>query len=50
MSHFETPEEPEIQPPSAIEDDSVPARRLLAHDLEHMLWDDDGENAVPPPD
>ena len=30
--------------------DDVPARRLLAHDLEHMVWDDDGERAVPPPD
>jgi hypothetical protein len=31
-------------------DDDVPARRLLAHDLEHIVWDDDGEVPVPPPD
>lgn len=31
-------------------DDDVPARRLLAHDLEHIVWDDDGEAPVPPPD
>jgi len=52
MSHFETPEEPapqDSQPLSALDDD-VPARRLLAHDLEHLLWDHDGESSVPPPD
>ena len=43
--------EQDIQPVSAaVHDDDVPARRLLAHDLEHMVWDDDGERAVPPPD
>ena len=31
-------------------DDHVPARRLLAHDLEHIVWDDDGDEPVPPPD
>ena len=31
-------------------DDDVPARRLLAHDLEHIVWDEDGEDPVPPPD
>jgi hypothetical protein len=31
-------------------DDYVPARRLLAHDLEHIVWDDDGEEPAPPPD
>lgn len=31
-------------------DDDVPARRLLAHDLEHLVWDDDGDQPVPPPD
>jgi hypothetical protein len=31
-------------------DDDVPARRLLAHDLEHIVWDDDGDERVPPPD
>ena len=35
---------------AAVHDDDVPARRLLAHDLEHLVWDDDGERAVPPPD
>jgi hypothetical protein len=53
MSHFdirvERPEQ-DIRPVSAIQDDDVPARRLLAHDMEHMVWDDDGEGAVPPPD
>ena len=43
--------EQDIQPVSAaVHDDEVPARRLLAHDLEHMVWDDDGERAAPPPD
>ena len=53
MSDFdfgaERPEQ-EAQPVSRIEDDDVPARRLLAHDLEHLIWDDDDETAVPPPD
>jgi hypothetical protein len=31
-------------------DDDVPARGLLAHDLEHIVWDEDGEKPVPPPD
>jgi hypothetical protein len=38
---------PTITPPN---DDDVPARRLLAHDLEHIVWDHDGEAPVPPPD
>ena len=42
--------EQEIEPAQAIQDEDVPARRLLAHDLEHLVWDDDGEQAVPPPD
>jgi hypothetical protein len=53
MSHFdarvERPEQ-EMPPVSAIQDEDVPARRLLAHDLEHLVWDDDGERDVPPPD
>jgi hypothetical protein len=55
MSHpdarVERPEHP-IQPAvsAAFEDDDVPARRLLAHDLEHLVWDDDGEGPLPPPD
>ena len=32
------------------DDEDVPARRLLAHDLEHIVWDLDGEDPVPPPD
>ena len=31
-------------------EDSVPAARLLAHDLEALVWDDDGDGALPPPD
>jgi hypothetical protein len=53
MSHFDARvERPEhdIQPVSPILDEDVPARRLLAHDMEHMVWDDDGEAAAPPPD
>jgi hypothetical protein len=53
MSDFETPAEgtPEhVQPVSDPRDDDVPARRLLAHDLEHMVWDDDGDPGPPPPD
>ena len=43
--------EPDNRPlTAAVHDDDVPARRLLAHDLEHLVWDDDGERAVPPPD
>ena len=53
MSHFdarvERPEQ-DIQPVAAIQDEDVPARRLLAHDMEHLVWDEDGERAVPPPD
>jgi hypothetical protein len=53
MSHpdasAERPEQ-DVQPVLPIEDEDVPARRLLAHDMEHMVWDDDGEQAVPPPD
>jgi hypothetical protein len=55
MSHYDARVEPPEQqntrlPVSPTHDDDVPARRLLAHDLEHMVWDDDGERAVPPPD
>ena len=35
---------------AAAYDEDVPARRLLAHDLEHIVWDDDGDEPVPPPD
>ncbi len=42
--------EQDIRPVSPIEDEDVPARRLLAHDMEHIVWDEDSEEAVPPPD
>ena len=45
----EQPEQ-EVPPVPSIQDDDVPARRLLAHDLEHLVWDHDGEDAAPPPD
>jgi hypothetical protein len=53
MSDFDTRverSEQEIQPVSVIHDEDVPARRLLAHDMEPMVWDVDGERAAPPPD
>jgi hypothetical protein len=57
MSHYdsrvEQPQQdiiPPIQPLPATQADDVPARRLLAHDMECMTWDDDGEGIVPPPD
>ena len=53
MSHpdirVERPDQ-EITPVPFPRDEDVPARRLLAHDMEHLVWDDDGERAVPPPD
>jgi len=46
----ERPEQ-SLRPVSPIrQDDDPPARRLLAHDLEHMVWDHDGETGAPPPD
>ena len=42
-------DEPDVTIPSAADDD-VPARRLLAHDLEPIAWDEDDEGPVPPPD
>jgi hypothetical protein len=30
--------------------DDVPAARLLAHDLEPLVWEDDGDGVLPPPD
>jgi hypothetical protein len=55
MSHFnfraERPEQDDIRAVGPIPiDDDVPARRLLAHDLEPLVWDDDGDEALPPPD
>ena len=54
MSHFdirvERPQQ-EFPPVTSIRpDDDVPARRLLAHDLEPIVFDDDGERELPPPD
>jgi hypothetical protein len=43
------PGEPDVTIRAAADDD-VPARRLLAHDLEPIAWDEDGEGPVPPPD
>jgi hypothetical protein len=43
------PGEPDVTIRSAAADD-VPARRLLAHDLEPIAWDEEGEGPVPPPD
>ena len=54
MSHFDAHvdrPEAEIKPvPTAFQDEDVPARRLLAHDMEHLVWEDDGERPLPPPD
>ena len=53
MSHFDIRVEkpqPDIKPVSITHDEDVPARRLLAHDLEPLTWDDDGERQLPPPD
>jgi hypothetical protein len=53
MSHFDIRvERPEQDiPVSAFRTvDDVPARRLLAHDLEPLVWDDDGDGVLPPPD
>jgi hypothetical protein len=53
MSHpdirVERPDQ-DIPPVPFSNDEDVPARRLLAHDMEHLVWDDDGDRAVPPPD
>jgi len=38
------------QPILAVAEDSIPAARLLAHDLEALVWDDDGDSVLPPPD
>ena len=44
--------EPLEQAPAVppIDEDSIPARRLLAHDVEHWVWDHDGDEGAPPPD
>jgi hypothetical protein len=54
MTHLDTgamarPDVP--TPPVQIRaEDSIPAARLLAHDLEALVWDDDGDGVLPPPD
>jgi hypothetical protein len=53
MSLFESgadESDPRVEPVTGIQDEDVPARRLLAHDLEHTAWDYDGEDGAPPPD
>ena len=37
------------QPVLAVSEDSIPAARLLAHDLEALVWDDDGDERPPAP-
>jgi hypothetical protein len=43
---------PEVptQPVIAVTEDSIPAARLLAHDMEALVWDDDADGVLPPPD
>ena len=54
MNQFDAPVEglqQDIQAVSAFAaKDDVPAARLLAHDLEPLVWEDDGEGVLPPPD
>jgi hypothetical protein len=54
MSQFDTPAEgfPKDRQavPGFASQDDVPAARLLAHDLEPLVWEDDGEGVLPPPD
>ena len=54
MSQFNTPAEGLPKDSQAVSgfasQDDVPAARLLAHDLEPLVWEDDGEQALPPPD
>jgi hypothetical protein len=44
------PSERQVEILSGHDDADVPARRLLAHDLPHLTWEEDGEQPVPPPD
>jgi hypothetical protein len=44
------PTERDVEILSPRENADVPARRLLAHDLPQLVWDEDGEDPVPPPD
>ena len=54
MSHIDAgaTARPEVPTPPAavIAEDSIPAARLLAHELEPLAWDDDGDTLLPPPD
>jgi len=54
MSHYDIRVErsqQDVQPVSVHRaDDDVPAARLLAHDMEPLVWDDDGDGYLPPPD
>lgn len=55
MSHYDARVERPEQAPEPVStfqltDDDVPARRLLAHDLEPLAWDHDGDESAPPPD
>jgi len=57
MSHHDAREEPAAAPvdgapvlPRSEHVDDTPAARLLAHDLEHLVWDHDGDDVLPPPD
>ena len=53
MSHFDAPAEG-ISPDPTVSvfstQDDTPSARLLAHDLEPLVWEDDGEGVLPPPD
>jgi hypothetical protein len=54
MSQFDIrvsrPAEVDAPPIPMQADDEPPARRLLAHDMEALVWDDNGEGPLPPPD
>ena len=48
-SAFARPDVP-VQPVAVVAEDSIPAARLLAHDMEALVWDDDADGVLPPPD
>ncbi len=54
MNYFDSRVERPEQDPKPVSTlrhaDDVPAARLLAHDLEPLVWDDDGDSVLPPPD
>ena len=39
-----------VQPVAVVVEDSIPAARLLAHDMAALVWDDDADGVLPPPD